>query len=315
MLVSVLMSVYAEPLDWLEKAINSILTQTFSDFEFIIVNDNPERKENRKVLSRFAAEDTRIVVVENTENIGLTKSLNKGIKVAKGKYIARMDADDISLPDRLSKQVTFLLENEDYIACGSRVHVIDEQEQKLQKKYYPVSYKDIVSDLLIHNPIIHPTLLIKTEAFKTLGVAYNEKLRFAQDYQLIVDLLEVGKVHNCKEVLLWYRKSNQQITNQHLAKQTSYANQIRVQIIEKELAKIGVQLPWKDPYNSPLDTVFQWIDKHNLAKKTLWFNNFKVSLLINSHNMVKKSQLFKTMFERSISIKNRLKLLKILITN
>ena len=101
--VSVLMSVYSEPKEWLISSINSILNQSFSDFEFIIINDNPTRSINSIVLNYFAITDSRVKIFENKSNIGLTKSLNKGLKLTEGKYIARMDADDISLPDRFFK--------------------------------------------------------------------------------------------------------------------------------------------------------------------------------------------------------------------
>jgi len=91
------MSVYNEPLDWLKSSIGSILNQTFREFEFIIINDNPARQELRDVLQSYKNQDERIRIIENLENLGLTESLNKGLAEAKGKYIARMDGDDISL--------------------------------------------------------------------------------------------------------------------------------------------------------------------------------------------------------------------------
>ena len=100
--ISVVMSVYNEPVDWIRQSIDSILNQTFRYFEFIIINDNPEGISQKKMLKDFAAKDNRIKIIENEENKGLTKSLNIGISKATGKYIARMDADDISMPDRKS---------------------------------------------------------------------------------------------------------------------------------------------------------------------------------------------------------------------
>ena len=93
--LSVVMSIYKEPVEWMRQSIDSILNQTFTDFEFVIVNDNPIRSENRDILDEYSKKDFRIIVLSNDENIGLTKSLNKGLRISKGKYIARMDADDI----------------------------------------------------------------------------------------------------------------------------------------------------------------------------------------------------------------------------
>ena len=96
--ISVIMSVYSERVDWIRKSIDSILNQTYSDFEFIIVNDKPDKEENAQLLEEYAARDSRIKVLTNEENIGLTKSLNKAFALAEGEFIARMDADDMALP-------------------------------------------------------------------------------------------------------------------------------------------------------------------------------------------------------------------------
>ena len=93
--ISVIMSIYSEKEEWIKESIDSILSQTFRDFEFIIINDNPKRKQNENLLLEYSQKDNRIIVITNKENIGLTKSLNKGLSIAKGKYIARMDADII----------------------------------------------------------------------------------------------------------------------------------------------------------------------------------------------------------------------------
>lgn len=103
-LVSVVMAIYNEPVEWMRQAIDSILYQSFKDFEFIIINDNPIRVENKEILDEYSAKDSRVIVVLNEENIGLTKSLNKGLAIASGEYIARMDADDIAMPERLRMQ-------------------------------------------------------------------------------------------------------------------------------------------------------------------------------------------------------------------
>ena len=106
--LSVVMSVYNEPTEWITQSIDSILNQTFRDFEFIIINDNPEREENESLLNSYSQKDKRIVVIKNEQNLGLTKSLNIGINEAKGDYIVRMDADDYSFPERFEKQVQFM---------------------------------------------------------------------------------------------------------------------------------------------------------------------------------------------------------------
>ena len=144
--VSVVMSVFSEPRNWLKKAINSILDQTFSDFEFIIINDNPIRKENYLFLKEIQQKDSRIIIIENKENIGLTKSLNKGLSVARGTYIARMDADDISFPTRLEKQYLFMEANSGVIACGAWARTIG-KEKNINLDHYKTTPRDIANSI------------------------------------------------------------------------------------------------------------------------------------------------------------------------
>src|SRR5690606_3913282 len=120
-LVSVIMSVYNEPEIWLAESIDSILSQTYKEFEFFIVNDNPENLTLAKVLQLYEDNDSRVRIIKNEVNIGLTKSLNKALSLVKGKYIIRMDADDVSLPQRFEKQVTFMEENPNIIASGAAI--------------------------------------------------------------------------------------------------------------------------------------------------------------------------------------------------
>lgn len=132
--VSVIMSVYKEPVEWLHESIDSILNQTFTDFEFIIICDNPSYDEGIALLYAYKEKDHRIVLIENEKNLGLTKSLNKGITVAKGDFIARMDADDISLPERFEKQMSLLEKHPEIGVCGS---IIDYMGDRKGVKYYP----------------------------------------------------------------------------------------------------------------------------------------------------------------------------------
>ena len=132
--ISVIMSIYSEKEEWIKESIDSILSQTFRDFEFIIINDNPKRKENENLLLEYSQKDNRIIVITNKENIGLTKSLNKGLSIAKGKYIARMDADDISFPTRFQKQIDFLDKNTEYVLCGANISYFGSEEKIIEQE-------------------------------------------------------------------------------------------------------------------------------------------------------------------------------------
>lgn len=220
--VSVIMSVYGEPEEWLRESINSILEQTFRDFEFIIVNDNPGREANWRVLGEYVRRDGRVVVLHNEENIGLTRSLNRGLEVARGKYVARMDADDISLPRRFEKQVAFLEEHLDVGVCGANIRLFGcrKGEQK-----YPERDEDCF--LFQGSPFAHPMVMIRASVLKDNGLFYNPDFRYAQDYELWSRMKGVTCFHNLQEVLLKYRVTNKQITSKNHQSQQRLAAKIR----------------------------------------------------------------------------------------
>lgn len=211
--ISVIMSIYNEPIAWIKLAIDSILSQTFTNYEFIIVNDKPGREENQELLLEYAERDSRIITVKNEKNIGLTKSLNKALNIAKGEYIARMDADDISLPDRFEKQNTFLDNNENFVAVGSWISFIDEKGDIQDEIVEYETDSNWVKALFLQNSqVSHPTSMYR-RIVNGEEVKYNETVRFAQDYSLWVELLQYGDITNIPERLLYYRNSDQQISS------------------------------------------------------------------------------------------------------
>lgn len=220
--VSVIMSVYNEPEEWLRESINSILGQTFVDFEFIIVNDNPEREDNRRVLGECVRRDERVIVLHNEKNIGLTRSLNRGLEVARGKYIARMDADDISLPVRFEKQVSFLEEHLDIGVCGANIQFFG---SKKGEQKYPEQDEDCF--LFQRSPFAHPVVMIRASVLKDNGLLYNPDFRYAQDYELWSRMQGMTHFHNLQEVLLKYRVTDKQITRKNNREQQLLAAKIR----------------------------------------------------------------------------------------
>ncbi|MEM2115951.1 MAG: glycosyltransferase [Candidatus Woesearchaeota archaeon] len=189
--VSVIMSVYNEPESYLRKAIESILNQTYTDFEFIIILDNPKNEKLDKIIKEYLEKDKRIVYLKNIKNLGLAGSLNQGIRIAKGKYIARMDADDISLPNRLKIQVEFMEKNKEIDLLFTFYNLIDEKGKFLGRIHPSINGK-------IHNPkkyflmnklyIHHPTLLVKSKILKEN--MYDETLRSSEDYDLWLRLFK-----------------------------------------------------------------------------------------------------------------------------
>lgn len=211
--VSVVMSVYNEKKDELMIAINSILKQTFNDFEFIIINDNPQNEILRKTLGKIEKKDKRIKLLTNSKNIGLAESLNKGINYSNGQYIARMDADDISLTNRLYEEVNFLDNNPNIDMVSSNCDYIDENGNIIgQKSAIPESFDKIKKILPIGSDVIHPTVLIRKKVFEKLQ-GYRP-FPTAEDYDLWLRMLSMGyKIAGINKILLHYRIRENSMTH------------------------------------------------------------------------------------------------------
>jgi len=200
--VSVVMAVYNE-MEYLSKSIKSILAQSFSDFEFIIIDDCSSDG-SREVLEKFVLTDDRIRTVLNERNLGLARSLNAGIALSKGEYIARMDADDISLQNRLCAQVDFLDQNPDVSVLGANVDFIDRSGDKISASNMPNFHDKIRRQIVKRNPIIHPVVMYRRDFIESMN-GYDESLRKKQDYDLWVRGVNDFKYHNLSVKLLLYR--------------------------------------------------------------------------------------------------------------
>lgn len=201
--ISVIMSVYNEPIEWITQSINSILNQTFNNYEFVIVNDNPARSENVDLLESFAKSDSRIKIIHNQTNLGLPTSLNKAISQAQGKYIARMDADDISLPNRFQLQYDFLEKNIEYGICGTYARKLDENSKVGRIIRLGQTDEKLKARLLFYSPFIHPTIMVRKELIGMLK--YNENFKAAQDVELWLRMSKKTKFYNIPSILLYYR--------------------------------------------------------------------------------------------------------------
>ena len=238
--VSVIMSVYKEKIEWLQEAIESILNQTFRHFEFIIICDNPEYKEGLECIENYQKADNRIKIIKNELNIGLTKSLNKGIDLAIGKYIARMDADDFSYPRRFEKQVEFMEKHPYIVASGTGAYWWREGTRLIRA--HRESNSTVLRSLSVfESPIYHPSAIFKREIDGEL-VKYNESFKYSQDYALWISLMNNYSLSNIDEPLIRYRISNQQISSSHHIEQRQCA--LRNQ--DSAFLLIGVSLSQED---------------------------------------------------------------------
>ena len=210
--ISVVMATYNTELSMLKEAVDSILDQTFKDFEFIIIDDGSD---NGSDVYLRSVRDGRVKIIYNPHNIGITKSLNIGFKHAKGKYIARMDADDISVPTRFEKEYDYMERHPDVIVCGSETAGVIDHTIVIDSKreHRPDNMEEYRVKLLFKNPgPIHPTAMIRHEPLITHNIMYDERLIHAQDYGLWEDLSHYGKIHVLKDILLYRRKHENQIS-------------------------------------------------------------------------------------------------------
>lgn len=206
--ISVLMSVYnSNDEDMLRLAVDSILHQTYQDFEFIICDDG-STDGTLETIKKIVNNDGRVVLIQNIRNSGLAYSLNYCLSIAKGKYIARMDADDISLPMRLYKQIEFLDNNSKYILVGCNAELFDDKNGRwgLRKK----KEKPQKEDFLFGSAFIHPTILIRTEILKGLsGYRVCKETLRAEDYDLFMRMYADGYLgYNIQEPLYRFREDN-----------------------------------------------------------------------------------------------------------
>ena len=224
--VTVLMSVYNGE-KYLNEAIDSILGQTFKDFEFLIVNDGSTDKTG-DILKSY--DDPRIKIINNEKNIGLTKSLNKGLKLARGEYIARQDADDISMPERLEKEVEFLEQNKNVGLVGTDYLFINEKGKVVHIVKCLNGSRELKAKLLKGNQFGHGSVMLRRECIDRVGT-YREEFKFAQDYDFCLRIAEMYDVANISEPLYKWRISIESISVNKKIEQDKYA------LLAIELAK------------------------------------------------------------------------------
>jgi len=214
---------------YLHEAIDSILNQTFKDFEFLIINDASTDR-TAEILQSY--QDPRIKIVNNEKNMGLTKSLNKGLKLAKGEYIARMDADDISMPNRLDTQYAYMKSNPDLAICASSYEQIDKNRNTIRiiKRY--LGCEQLYYFLTFANWLAHSTVFLrKTMILKLNG--YNDQLMQAQDYDLWYRVSRIGKVIQIGEILLRLRTHQNNMSSKYKNSQKYIANLVALRNIKQ----------------------------------------------------------------------------------
>lgn len=204
--ITVLMPVY-NAAAYVGQAIESILSQSFHDFEFIIINDGSTDGSEQVILSYS---DPRIRYINNDGNKGLIYTLNRGMAMAQGDYIARMDADDISQPQRLEKQLAEFKKDPELVICGSFIKTFGRSESYID--YMAATNAQILSAIFIACPFAHPSVMLKKQALLKLDEVYRSDYKHAEDYDLWSRLVFTGHSKNIPEFLLHYREHDQQVS-------------------------------------------------------------------------------------------------------
>lgn len=220
MKVTVLMPVY-NGAKYLREAIESILNQTFSDFEFLIMNDG-STDESVTIINSY--HDPRICLAHNERNLGLIHTLNRGMERAGGEYIARMDCDDISLPDRLSKQVALMERHPEIGVCGTWIQYFMGRDDIIR---LPVNHHEIKASLPTVCPIAHPTAMLRTSLVKNNGLYYSHDYPHAEDYEMWFRAAEITHLANIPEILLKYRIHPGQICQTFIDEQLATIQRIK----------------------------------------------------------------------------------------
>ena len=218
---------------FLREAIDSILAQSFSDFEFLIIDDG-STDGSQSIIRSY--DDSRIRFVQNERNLGVARTLNKGFLLAQGMYIARMDGDDISEPERLRKQVDFFESDKQLGLCGSWALMFDRRHRYVER--YPVGSDCIRASILFRNPFAHPSVMMRTAMFKKHGLMYNPNCLAAQDYELWSHCVNVFPVDNIPEPLVRFRINKLGVSHTRF----SLSNKQALLIQRHELSKLRVEV-------------------------------------------------------------------------
>ena len=235
--VSVIMPAYNAK-RYVEQTIRSVLAQTFDDFEFIIVDDG-STDGTLPILQRFAADDSRVIVISRP-NTGIVGALNDGMAKARGEFLARMDADDVCLPERFAKQVAYLREHPECVGVGTFVETIDPYGSVLDRLVHETEHDAIDRELMTGRgfAIVHPTIMMRAEAVRRVG-GYRKQWQHSEDLDLFLRLAEIGKLHNLAEYLLQYRMHYESAN--HLRHEEQRA--IKHKLMEEAYARRGVPMP------------------------------------------------------------------------
>ena len=258
-LVTVLMSAFNDAAH-LSEAVQSILDQTFADFEFLIIDDG-STDETQDLLRSIS--DSRVRIVRNEKNLGLTRSLKRGVELARGCYIARIDADDTAFPWRLERQVCFMEEQPGVAILGSGCVLMDETGKSFAFQRQPESDLAIRWTSLSANPFVHSTVMLRRQVLLKHELNYDAAYETSQDYDLWTRLLRYEKAANLPEALIRYRV-RRGVTRQRREGQLEHARSIAGgMFFDDRWVYFAFMINWNAPADDDPDTVNRFFDAIN----------------------------------------------------
>jgi len=260
--VSVIMPVYNAG-NFLVEAIESILNQTYRNFEFIIVDD-ASIDNSWEIVQKYQEKFPKLIkayrLTRNT-NLAGNGAVNKVLSKAKGEYLARMDADDISLPTRLEEEIKFLEKNPKVILVGTQANIIDKNGKIIGQKIYPLNHNKIYKKYAVIHPIVHPSVMIKRSMLPNKNKLYELRFGVNDDYYTFFRLLNYGQFANLSEKLLNYRVHDKNASFQNLKEKYNNICQIRRAAVEE----LGYQIS----FSSRLMVLFQDLTVGLIPEKLL----------------------------------------------
>ena len=254
-LISIILPVYNSKKERLTQSIESVFSQSFKDFELIIINDASTNDIEATILE-YVTKDKRIVYINNKENLKLTKTLNKGLEISQGKYIARIDDDDIWMDkEKLQKQIDFMNKNPEYGLCGTNVYLW-KIDGTIQSKLYMVENDiDIRRRMLLSTQFSHSSIMVRKSAIDMCGI-YNPDYNLMEDHELWLRIGQKFKLHNIQDFTTFYRYNPQWVSLKN----------------RRQQQRLALQLCWKyrKDYPSFVKWLFWSIILNILPAKVIW---------------------------------------------
>jgi hypothetical protein len=230
--ISVLMPVYNSGV-FLVEAIESVLTQTYQNFELIIINDNSSDNSEKIILGFKKRYPGKIKYHKLSRRLGAFGAANVGFKYAKGEFIAPMDSDDISHPQRFEKEINYLTQNKEAIVVGTQSRLIDKNGYVIGKKVFPLCHQEIYRSFFEVQPMVHPSCMIKRSLLPDKNKLYRNKYKVNDDYYTLFSLLKYGKFANLPEFLFNYRIHSNNSSLQKIKQKFFNTVKIRIEAVRK----------------------------------------------------------------------------------